>query len=43
MPDLEAVFEDYLAALPQAEARALWCRARQPDEPVPAAEKEPTQ
>jgi hypothetical protein len=36
MLDLQLVVEDWLAALPKDEFRALVCRVRPPDEPMPA-------
>lgn len=36
MPDqLQAAVEDWISALPENEARALWARTREPDEPMP--------
>ena len=32
---LQLAVEGWLAALPETEARALWARTREPDEPMP--------
>jgi hypothetical protein len=33
MPDLQSAVEDWLAAMPEKDFRALVCRTRPPDEP----------
>ncbi len=35
MPDLQSAVEDFLAALPPDEWRALYARVREPSEPLP--------
>jgi hypothetical protein len=35
MADLQNAIEDFIAGLSADEARALWCRTREPSEPIP--------
>jgi hypothetical protein len=35
MGDLQSAVEDWVASLPADEARALWARTREPNEPIP--------